>query len=391
MNMRSLDETDKLLLTAIQKEFPLVPRPYVVVGGKLGISEQEALERTNSLRDEGPIRQISAIFNTRSLGYRSTLAAFKVPPGRLETAAQIVSDHPGVSHNYSREHEYDLWFTIAVPPTSRLGLENTVEILGREAGALSVLLLPTIRTFKIGVTLDMTDGSEQPSTTEPGTGTSRSVVDAGRDDSSPAGPADVSAGSDSLPLWNDPADLLENDDSPPPDPGVSTLPPLTPEEIELVRNLQEDIPGDIEPFKRGAKAVDLTVDDYLKEAKTFIESGHMRRFAAVLHHREAGFVANAMGVWAVPKEKIDQIGRIMASFDAVTHCYQRPTHTGWPYNLFTMVHGKSNKECERILDAIGRATGVSDRDVLYSVKDFKKIRVRYFTPEIEKWEKSRLG
>lgn len=353
--MRSLDETDRRLLTAIQKEFPLDPRPYALLGRDLGISEEETLNRTNTLRDKGPIRQISAIFNTRSLGYRSTLAAFKIPPERLETAADIVSAHPGVSHNYSREHEYDLWFTIAVPPTSRLGLEKTVELLGAEAGAESVLMLPTVTTFKIGVTLDMT---KQPE---------------------PAGP------------WNDDAGLLENEDSPPPDPGDSKASPLTPGEIELVRNLQEDIPRDIEPFSVGANTVGLTVKDYLREAESFVEAGRMRRFAAVLHHREAGFTANAMGVWSVPQERIEETGRIMASFRDVTHCYQRPTHTGWPYNLFTMVHATSAEGCERILDAIAEATGVKNRDVLYSVKDFKKVRVKYFTPEIEEWEKSRLG
>jgi len=353
--MRSLDETDRHLLTAIQKEFPLDPRPYALLGRDLSISEEEALERTNKLREKGPIRQISAIFNTRSLGYRSTLAAFKIPPERLEIAADIVSAHPGVSHNYSREHEYNLWFTIAVPPTSSLGLEKTVEIVGVEAGAVSTLLLPTVKTFKIGVTLDMTKKTEPDAT------------------------------------WNDDAGLLENEDSPPPDPGDSKAAPLTPREIELVRNLQEDIPAGMEPFGRGAATVGLTVDEYLKEAESFVETGRMRRFAAVLYHREAGFTANAMGVWAVPEEEVEATGRIMASFRDVTHCYQRPTHPGWPYNLFTMVHAEAAEECERILDAIARATGVNDRGVLYSIRDFKKVRVKYFTPEIEEWERSRLG
>jgi DNA-binding Lrp family transcriptional regulator len=389
--MRSLDDTDKLLLTAIQKEFPLIPRPYDHLGHELGISEREALDRTNILRHKGPIRQISAIFNTRSLGYKSTLAAFKVPPDQLESAAQIVSAHPGVSHNYSREHDYDLWFTIAVPPTSRLGLERTLKILGREAGALSVLLLPTIRTFKIGVTLDMTGSSKPASMGGESAGLFEHTDRAGQDSSSLSRSKVTPPKADPLSLWREAADLEDNDDSPPPDRDDSKLPPLTSKEIELVRNLQEDIPGDIEPFAAGANASGLTVDEYLARARVFMESGHMRRFAAVLYHREAGFVANAMGVWAVPREKIEETGRIMASFDAVTHCYQRPTHPGWPYSLFTMVHARSKNECERILDAIAEATGVTDRGVLYSLKDYKKIRVRYFTPEIENWEKSRLG
>ena len=390
--MRSLDDTDRLLLTVIQREFPLLPRPYILLGRELGIPEGEALRRTNSLRDAGPIRQISAIFNTRSLGYRSTLAAFRIPPDRLETAAKIVSAHPGVSHNYERVHDYNLWFTIAVPPTSHLGLEKTVEVLAREAGASSTLLLPTIKTFKIGVKLDMTDNQGSEPAREGGAGT------ASRDKSASASPFPLGpetwplpTGPDGVPLPNAVDDLAGDEDFPPLDPHASMPLPLTQEQVELVRRLQEDIPRELEPFKPGAEAAGLAVDDYLREAAAFMRSRHMRRFAAVLHHREAGFVANAMGVWAVPQDKVDEIGAAMASFRAVSHCYQRPTCPGWPYSLFTMVHAKSREECEQILGAIAEATGVADRGVLYSVKDFKKVRVRYFTPEIEEWEKPRLS
>jgi DNA-binding Lrp family transcriptional regulator len=391
--MRTLDETDKLLLTLIQRQFPLVRRPYALLGHEMGVSEHETLRRTNKLREEGPIRQISAIFNTRSLGYRSTLAAFRVLSGRLESAAQAVSAHPGVSHNYSRDHEYNLWFTIAVPPTSRLGLERTVEILGREVGALSILLLPTIKTFKIGVTLDMTDRPEQALSAQTSTPADEGdeMVEARASSPGLSGPLPPSAGSEPISPFETLTDLNEDEELPPLDPMDCSPPPLTAEQIELVKNLQEDIPAEIEPFGAGAGAVGLAVKDYLLRAQEFVKSGHMRRFAAVLHHREAGFVANAMGVWAVPEERIEEAGRIMASFQDVSHCYQRPTYAGWPYSLFTMVHARTPMECERIIGAIAQATGIADHRVLYSVRDFKKMRVKYFTPEIEEWERSRTG
>jgi len=114
----------------------------------------------------------------------------------------------------------------------------------------------------------------------------------------------------------------------------------------------------------------------------------MRRFAAVLHHRQAGFSANAMGVWAVPGDdaEIERVGALMAGFRAVSHCYRRPSYPDWPYNIFTMVHGRSPEECEQTLTAVAAKTGIRDHRALYSTKEYKKVRVRYFTPDEDAWE-----
>jgi DNA-binding Lrp family transcriptional regulator len=108
--------------------------------------------------------------------------------------------------------------------------------------------------------------------------------------------------------------------------------------------------------------------------------------AAVLHHREAGFRANAMGVWAVPAGRAEEVGPIMASFKGVSHCYLRPTYPDWPYSIFTMVHGQEAADCQRIIDAISAATGITEYALLYSTKEYKKVRLKYFTPELEEWE-----
>ena len=115
----------------------------------------------------------------------------------------------------------------------------------------------------------------------------------------------------------------------------------------------------------------------------------MRRFSAVLYHRKAGFRANAMGVWKVPEERIDEIGNMFAHYQAVSHCYQRPTYPDWPYSIFTMAHGRSKEECDAILDAIAEETGVEERATLYSSTEFKKIRLLYFTDDFKNWEAAR--
>ena len=112
----------------------------------------------------------------------------------------------------------------------------------------------------------------------------------------------------------------------------------------------------------------------------------MRRFAAVLNHRNAGFVQNGMGVWKVDEDHCEEMGRVMAGFRGVSHCYERPTYDDWPYRLFSMTHGRDKAECEAVLRAISDETGLTEYDVLYSTREYKKTRLRYFTPDLESWE-----
>src|ERR1035437_4669419 len=139
------DPHDAALLGRLQIAVPFSRRPFADLGTQLGLGEDDVLARLKRLKNEKIIRQISAIFDTRSLGYASSLVAARVNPEHVDAAAAVLNAHPGVSHNYLRNHEYNLWYTIAVPPTSRFGLEKTVEILHRESGAEAPRLLPTLK------------------------------------------------------------------------------------------------------------------------------------------------------------------------------------------------------------------------------------------------------
>src|SRR5262245_53726225 len=156
---QTFDDLDKALLTEVQKAFPVGHRPFQQLGEKLGISEQECLERVSRLKATKVIRQLSAIFDTRALGYQSTLAAMRVDPERCDETAEVVNQHPGVSHNYKRNDPFNIWFTVAVPPSD--SLEQVVKILHRLAKAEETIILPTLRLYKIGVKLDLT-GREAP-------------------------------------------------------------------------------------------------------------------------------------------------------------------------------------------------------------------------------------
>jgi len=307
--------------------------PFAELGQRLQITEDDVLSRTRVLKEQGIIRQIGAIFDTRALGYQSTLVAALVDPAHLDEAAAVVAAHPGVSHLYARNHAYNLWFTLAVPPERDLGA--TARGLAEAAGARGVLLLPALRVFKIGVRLDAT-GKRAPDAFEDEAGGSPAAV---------------------RPEWT----------------------PPTPWDRQLVRVCQEDLPLVPAPFAAWADALGITQEDLLGELGRLRQEGRLRRVAAVLRHRQAGFAANAMGVWVVPPDQVDKAGSIMAGFAAVSHCYERPAYPPeWPYNLFTMVHGRSAEECEITLRAIADRTGIHDYLALYSTKEYKKKRLKYF-------------
>jgi DNA-binding Lrp family transcriptional regulator len=270
-----------------------------------------------------------------------------VDPADLDHAVEVINAHPGVSHNYLRNHEFNLWYTIAVAPTSKLGLEATVDLLHGDSRAISTRLLPTLKLFKIGVRFDLGTDKSKP----------REKESAGYSDARRTAPDT----------------------------------PLTQQEIAFVRAMQRDLPLVPDPFGAIAAELGIGLDQLQEMHESFLATGRMRRFAAVLHHRKAGFSANAMGVWAGPEDDAEllRLGNTMAGFQAVSHCYRRPSYPDWPYNLFTMVHGKSEEDCEQTLAAIAAATGLSERMALYSSREFKKVRVRYFTDEEARWERSR--
>ena len=154
------------LLDLLQRDFPLNAQPFAAIGERLGLPEEEVLARVRRLKgtERGRlIRQISAIFDTTALGYKSTLVAMQVPQGEVDRAAAAINRHPGVSHNYQRDHAWNLWFTLAVPPEE--DLEASAQALVREAGGYPYRLFPALRVFKIGVRLDM-EGADDVSPTE---------------------------------------------------------------------------------------------------------------------------------------------------------------------------------------------------------------------------------
>jgi DNA-binding Lrp family transcriptional regulator len=337
-----LDETDKRLMNLLQSSFPIDSEPFALLASEAELELEDVLVRTQRLLDGRIIREITPIFDTRALGYESMLVAAKVDAEHPQRAAQIVNSHPGVSHNYLRTHDFNLWFTIATPPDSELGLHGTLEVLMRETGAESMRELPTLTLFKINMNLEMEKGTDA---------LAAAAVEA-------APPRELDAQ------------------------------PYDADDIALIRALQGPMAAVERPYDEAAAELGIDTEQLLERLRSLVDRKILRRVAAILYHRRAGFSANGMGVWKVPEEEIMEVGARMASFRGVSHCYQRPTYGDWPYSVFTMAHGRSKEECDAVLDSIAEDCGIGPdgRATLYSSTEYKKIRLRYFTDDYNRWE-----
>ena len=324
-----MDEHDKELLNEIQWTFPLVTRPFDAIAKKFGTTPEFVKERLIQLKEIGILRQLSAIFDTRKLGYTSSLVAMEIEGDKLEHVANQINRHPGVSHNYERDHQFNLWFTLAVPPGS--DLKKELEKFNVLKGIKKVRMLPTLQLFKIGVKLDVVEEKKHK-----------------------VAPTEEKK-------------VIKNIEFTP-----------TEEDKNFIRELQKDMEIIDEPFVKTAANLGISETELFEKMKYYENIGVMRRFAAILRHRQVGFTANGMIVWKVPQDRISEVGETLGSFPQVSHCYERPTYDDWPYNVFSMIHCKTHDEANEMARSIRDQIHVDDYKILFSSREFKKTRVEYF-------------
>ena len=327
-----MDDLDKQILNEIQWTFPLVSQPFHEIAKKFNVTPDVVKERLQNLKKSGILRQLSAIFDTRRLGYKSSLVAMEIEPDKLEFVANQINRHPGVSHNYERNHQFNLWFTLATPPGSDLKTE--VDKFKKIPGILKIRMLPTIKLFKIGVKLEMIEDKKhevKPSEEK------KKIID------------------------------------------VKFNP--TEQDKEFIRVLQKDLEIVDRPFQKASEKLGMSEEKIFEKLKHYEEIGVMRRFAAILRHRDAGFVANGMIVWKVPEKRIEEVGEKLGAFPQVSHCYQRPVYPDWPYNVFSMIHCKSEDEATKMAQQIQNQINVDEYRILFSAREFKKTRVEYFVEQ----------
>ncbi len=336
-----LSDLDQRVLAVLQDGVPLVARPWEQLGAGLRATGGQVLARVEALSGpRGVIREIAGLFDAGALGYRLTLVAARCDPERLDEAGQAAAAHPGVSHCYARAGELNLWFTLAVGPDSVLGLDRTVAALAEQMRAQRVVSLPALRRYKLRVRFPPDDAKP---------------VRSGE-------PADEPAGAPRRALA------------------------ATAEQVRAIRALQQPLPLVAEPFHQLAHSAGLNADDLLVRASDFLAAGWMRRYAAVLHHRRAGALANVLVAWELPASAADGFGAQASAFAAVSHCYLREPAEGWPFNLYTMIHGRDTAAVERTIQSIAAAGGDYPRVALPTVREYKKARVRLFSEDLARWE-----
>ncbi len=323
-----LDSIDKKLLNLVQAEFPLTREPYADLGAQLGIDRDEVIRHIEQLKAKGLIRQISPVLDARRLGYQTTLVAMRVAENQLDRAERLIGKHPGVSHGYEREHNFNLWFTLAGPPTA--DMETELQQLTGPIGAEIVFDLPAVKVFKLNAYFDMAgDGRTTAATAaQPGGVLPREV------------------------------ELSQTDRA-------------------VINELQQDLPLVPAPFVAMAERLGMDVEHLFAQCQSLLERGIMRRFGAAINHSRAGFKANAMACWVAPPDTVDVAGRKLTSLREVSHCYERKTNPLWQYNLFAMFHSHTREACQEIVSKASHKIGLTDYILLFTTKEFKKVRIKY--------------
>lgn len=155
-------------------------------------------------------------------------------------------------------------------------------------------------------------------------------------------------------------------------------------EKRVIASIQGDIPIVSRPYQVLAEEIGISEETLIETLQTLTERGVIRRFGATLRHQKSGFQANAMTAWQVDEDRIEAVGQIMASFRAVSHCYRRDPAEGWPYNLYTMIHGKDEADCRDTARQMSEKAGVDTYKLLFSRQELKKISMTYFPDVIKR-------
>jgi DNA-binding Lrp family transcriptional regulator len=321
------DSVDQKLLGLLQAGFPLTGRPYTDIGLNLSIPEDEVIRRIAQMKVKGLVRQISPVLDAGSLGYKTTLIAMKIAEIHLDRVARLLTEHPRVSHAYEREHQFNLWFTLAVPDAADMGAE-----LLRLAGMIeseAFFDLPTVKVFKLR-TYFSSDEDDEP---------------------------EVLAGT--------------------PDGNVHQEVYLSSVDRRVINELQQDLSLISRPFAEMSARLGMDEEKFLVQCQALLSRGIIRRYSASVNHRRVGFSANAMTCWAVPAEKVEVIAEKLMPLRQVSHCYERKANPEWRYNLFAMIHNHTREQCQGIADKISAETGLTDYVLLFSTREFKKTRVIY--------------
>ncbi|MCF0215781.1 MAG: Lrp/AsnC family transcriptional regulator [Fibrobacteraceae bacterium] len=325
------------ILDLIQDGFPLESRPYEALtlrlnreGMAVPLFEEDVFKTVCRLRESGVVRRLGGVYDSRKLGFISRLCAGVVSEDGLEEFASVVDEEPAITHNYVRSHYYNVWFTVIAQ--SPEAVNEIVEGLKFKTKLKNVHVLNSSKMFKVNTVfkksenLNMTKNSPLP----------------------------VSSGV-----------LFDGECR---------------KHVSLVSS---NLPFTLTPYKDWAVKLEMREEDLLNRIKEDLACGRMRRFGAVLRHQKAGFEANAMVVFRVPENVVEQVGKILAQSDFVSHCYDRSPFENFDFNLYAMFHGQNEQDLLDKLNFINKKfinlyKSSFPMAVLHSLRELKKTSYRFF-------------
>jgi DNA-binding Lrp family transcriptional regulator len=316
-----LELVDRRLIEGWQRDFPILSRPFSLIGEAVGLAEDAVIRRYAALREVGIISRIGAVVAPNTLG-ASTLAAMAVPPDKLEAVASLISAEPGVSHNYRRENPLNLWFVVTGPDTQ--SVEDTITGIEKRIG-LPVNDLRLVEAYHLDLGFALDDA---------------------------ASPRRV---------------LRQPDRS-----------AIRPGDRELLAAIESGLPLASRPFLAIAAITGMSEDAILERLAALLRAAVISRFGVVVKHRALGYRANAMAVWDVRDDTTHRLGEAFASEVGVTLCYARRRTDAWPFNLYCMVHARRREDALAVIDRLnniaGKAVGAKPRNhaVLFSTRCFKQ-------------------
>jgi DNA-binding Lrp family transcriptional regulator len=321
-----LDELESRLLDAAQTDFPIDERPFLRLAERLGCDEHAVIRAFARLQRAGTVRSLSAFFDPRRIGYASTLACMSVPPKRVDEVAALMAQMPEITHNYLRDHEWNVWFTVIAP--SREAIQRLLGDLERRTGLAPIHDLPAQRLLKLRVRF-------------------------GADGASHSAPRRSGFQPDSE---------LDDDD------------------WSVIEALQKGLPLVERPFVPPAEQAGMPETEFLSRVRRLIEPGVIRRLGPRVRHHRVGVRGNIMAVWRVPEDRLDEVAPVFVASPNVSHCYLRPAFEGFPYNLYTMVHAADTPAAERVIAQLAEQSRVAEYLMLHTVRELKKSTPVYRRP-----------
>ncbi|WP_135362830.1 siroheme decarboxylase subunit beta [Halosimplex halophilum] len=328
-----VDAVDAAIVDGWQSGFPVRERPFEAVAADLGVAESEALERVRRLYDEGIFRRFGPVLNPPVIG-SSTLAAVRAPVDRFDEVAAVINGYEQVNHNYARDHEWNMWFVVTAASKER---RDAILAEIEERTGCEVLVLPMLTDFYIDLEFPVVNGDRFARESLAETDVSATTI-------SERAAADLSA--------LDRRVLLE---------------------------VQGGFPLSATPYRDVAAAVDAPVADVLASVEKLLADGCIKRIGCVVNHLVTGFDANCMVVWDVPDDELDERGVEVGKLPYVTLCYHRPRRPEreWPYNLFTMIHGREQDAVDAKIDELAAEYLPVTHERLYSTETLKQTGARY--------------